>query len=78
MSILNYFKCEPKGSSEDTLQLPDPHGPLCARVQSLAIEVANKHVAKMLINSTSQQRTVFQHLQLLGSPTLYCIHGIDD
>jgi len=48
MSILNYFKCQPKGSSEEKLQLPDPRGPLCARVPSSAIEVANRQVAKVL------------------------------
>jgi len=40
MSILNYFKCHPKGSSEDKLQLPDHCGPLCARVLSSKFEAA--------------------------------------
>ena len=52
MSILNYFKRHPKGSSlgssEDKLQLPDPRGPLCALVPSSAINAANKQVTKVL------------------------------
>ena len=58
MSILNYFKRHPKGtssgSSEDKLQLPDPRGPLCARVPSSAIDAANKQVAKVLTAPVSR------------------------
>ena len=58
MSILNYFKHHPKGSSsgsfEDELQLPDPRGPLYARVSSSAINAANKQVTEVLTAPVSR------------------------
>ena len=39
---------------EDKLQLPDPHGPSCACVPSLAIEAANKHIVEVLTATASR------------------------
>ena len=55
MSILSYFKrCLKGSSSEDKLQLSDPHGLLSARVPSSAIEAANKHVSEVLTAPASR------------------------